>query len=123
MKHDPRLLPWLELAGELEAFASFMHRTGLAPKRMTKQGTIEYIDVGEAAVARIHAIASNRWTWFSCQRDTIQGEVRLKLHTFHRLIAEGCFYNSENTDAGREMMERIKNIERKFMQLDTLSGR
>lgn len=123
MRNDPRLQPWLDLADELDDLARFMHATGLTPRRVTKQGTVEFLDVGEAAAGRMRAVAAKRWTWFSCQRDRMQGEVRAELQTFYRWMSEGCFYNSEDTETGREMMTRLANIERKFKQLDTLSKR
>ncbi|GAB2617437.1 hypothetical protein [Novilysobacter erysipheiresistens] len=119
MKNNPRLQPWLELADELDEFASFMHAADLAPRRATRDGPGEFLDVGAETANRMRAIAKKRWTWFSCQRDRMQGEVRAKLHTFHRWVSEGFFYGSEGTEAWREMMDRIDRIERR---LDALSA-
>jgi hypothetical protein len=117
MKNDPRLQPWLELADELERLDRFMLEHDLVPTRAGPGGETEYLDAGASVAKRMYAIAANQWTWFGWKRDGIQGEVRARLHTFHRWIGEGFFFGCEDTEAGREMLARIEYIERKFKQL------
>lgn len=117
VKSDPRLQPWLDLAAELDALDGFMRQHNLAPTRVGPNGEIAFLDAGAAVAKRMHAIAMNQWTWYGWKRDGMMGEVRTKLLTFHRWIAEGFFFSVDETEAGREMLTRIESVERKFKQL------
>jgi len=117
MQNDSRLRPWLELADDLESFDYFMHKNNLAPIRIGDHRNVQFLDVGAAVAQRMRAIAANRWTWYGWKRDGMQGEVRAKMHTLHRWIAEGFFYGCEETEAYKEMLKRMENIEQKFKQL------
>lgn len=119
MTNNARLESWLELADELVSFDHFMHEYNLVPTRTVEHRKIE-LDVGAATAERMRAIADNRWTWYGWKRDVMQGEVRAKLHTFHRWLAEGFFYGCENTETGQEMLRRIERIEHRFKQLATI---
>lgn len=114
---DQRSAPWLGLASEFDAFELFMREHQLAPTRANSADLPEAIDTGAHVAQRVRAIATNRWTWYDWKREAIVGEVRAKLHTFHRWIAEGFFFGCEETEAGREMIARLKDIEQHFEQL------
>jgi hypothetical protein len=117
MKTELRLRSWLELADEFEALDSFMRQHSLVPMRARSNNEQEPLDAGTAVAQRMRSIASNRWTWYGWKRDAMQGEADTKLRTLHRWIAEGFFFGCDATEAGREMLERIKHIERKFNNL------
>ncbi|MBK4738030.1 hypothetical protein [Noviherbaspirillum pedocola] len=118
MTYDARLIPWLELADELEEFDRFMHTTGerYFPGGRSSRG-VEF-DAGTTAAKRMRKVAASRWMWSGCKRDQFEGIVEMELRTFRRWISESggeSWY--EETEAGREMLARIANIERKFKQL------
>lgn len=117
MKNDQRLAPWLSLASEFDAFDLFMREHQLALIRADSAGLPEAIDTGALVVRRIRTIAMNRWTWYGWKRKAIVGEVRAKLHTFNRCIAEGFFFGGEETKTGRDMMARLKVIKQHFERL------
>ncbi len=118
MTYDARLVPWLEMADELEEFDRFMHTTGerYFPGGRSSRG-VEF-DAGTTAAKRMRAITANRWTWFGWKRDQLENIVDMRLHTFRRWISESggdSWY--QETEAGREMLARIASIDRKFKQL------
>ena len=49
--------------------------------------------------------------------ESMVGEVRGKLCTFHRWMAKGFFFGCEEIEGAREMMFRLKAIEQHFEQL------
>lgn len=116
-KTDPRLQPWLDLGIELEELDRFMRMHNLAPTITSPNGKVSFLDSGGAVAQRIREIKMNQWTWFGWKRDRIEGEISGKLHTFQRWIAEGFFFGCDETEVGREMLERIEKIEHKFKQL------
>ncbi len=117
MRQNAELQPWVDLADDLVSFEQFMHEYNLVPMRIGEHRKAKFLDVGMATAIRMRTIAANRWTWYSWKKDGMQGEVRAKLHTYHRWLAEGFFYGCEDTEAGQEMLRRIESIERKFKQL------
>ena len=119
MTSQARLIPWLEIADELEEFDRFMHAAGIdhLPRRI-EQGQIKFLDAGAIGARRMRAIAANRWTWFGWKRDQFEGIVEMELRTFHRWISEsGGESLYQETEAGREMLARIASIERKFKHM------
>jgi hypothetical protein len=107
MSADNRLQPWLALADELEALDRFVHDARLT----------ESYDYGANVAQRMRAIGANRWTWYGWKRDQMQYAVEMEMRTFNRRKVEGFFYGFEETDAGREVLARMADIERKFEQL------
>lgn len=114
---DASLVPWLRLADELEQFVQFMHASRLVPQRTTDTGVVEFVDIGESAVARMRAAAAKRW-WFSAfKRWQMEGAVRMTIYTLYRRMADGAFYSSEGTPEHDEMMRRISSMERRLKEL------
>lgn len=118
MIYDTRLIPWLELADELDEFDCFMQTTGerYFPGGSSSRGVA--FDAGTTAAKRMRGIAANRWTWFGWKREQLEGIVEIELRTFHRWISESggdSWY--QETDTGWEMLARIASIEHKFKRL------
>jgi hypothetical protein len=105
------------LATKFESLDRFMRAQNLAPTRASSAGMPEVLDTWADVARRMRAIAMNRWTWYGWKRDQLIGEASAKFHTFHRWIAEGFFFGCDETDAGREMMARLQNLEHQFQQL------
>jgi len=109
--------PWLELADELEQFVQFMHAALLVPRRTKASGEIEFVDVGESAVARMRTSAARRWTFSAWKRWQMEDAIRMTIYTLYRKMADGAFYSSEGTPEHDEMMRRIGSMEGKMKEL------
>jgi hypothetical protein len=109
--------PWLRLEDELEQFVQFMHAARLVPRRTTASGDVEFVDVGESAVARMRASAAKRWRFSAWRRWQMEGAIRMTIYTLYRKMADGAFYSSEGTPEHEEMMRRIGSMEGKLKEL------
>lgn len=115
---DPRLEPWLRLAGELQAFDEFMYQTSPAFFEGRTMGRGKPLDAGATAANEMRSVIANRWTWYGWKQDRLAGIVRMELRTFFRWIAEeGGEGAYQATASGREMLQRIAHIDDQFKRL------
>ncbi len=109
MKHDPRYAPWLAIANDLEALHEFVYREGGSfahfkddPVRLTGLEAANWIR---------NKCAKGRWYWWD--KGWLGGKAEEPLRSLQHVILDSSGLYEE-TEAGREMIAKIKRIEERI---------
>jgi hypothetical protein len=112
MRHDPRYAAWLDIADELVALHEFVYGAG-GPFAHSKNFPFQLS--GPEAAKWIRNKCETGW-WYWWDKTTIAGKAEEPLRSFQHVISDSGGLHEE-TEAGREMIARIKRIEERIARV------